>query len=100
MRHLCAGRFLTTSSCKDGCAGFTHLGEAVQAVTMKMRHADGCFLPAGPSFAGLASTIIFGEIGMGCELIAKTICKNIVKPMEMVDACEEKIFAVPYRFFL
>ena len=38
MRHLCAGRFLTTSSCMDGCAGFTHLGEAVQAVTMKMRH--------------------------------------------------------------
>ena len=37
---------------------------------------------------------------MGCELIAKTICKNIVKPMEMVYACEEKIFAVPYRFFL
>ena len=38
MRHLCVGRFWTTSSCKDGCAGFTHLGEAVQAVTMKIRH--------------------------------------------------------------
>ena len=48
----------------------------------------------------MASTIIFGEIGMGCELVAKTICKNIVKPMGVVDACKEKIFTVPYRFFL
>ena len=38
MRLFCTGRFLTTSSCMGGCAGFIHLGEAVQAVTMKMQH--------------------------------------------------------------
>ena len=61
----------------------------MQAVTMKMQHRR--LLSAGGP--------IICRVGIH-DLIAQTICKNIVKPMGIVDACKEKIFTVPYRFFL